>query len=209
MHAAVFVSEDEPHGIFPRTSSIISGCSSAWLERLLWEQEAEGSNPFTPTKSNLKGGDCFLSDRYCHICSSPIAPLTFPMRGNICFECEVVYNHDIATTDKGRIIMGRKKDWLRTARGSGHYPLSFNFVLAKCERFVLCSYCGGPVPEKELTRDHVYPKSKGGIIKAPACEPCNIAKQDMYPIQWALYALEMELDFWRPELLEYSNTAVA
>ena len=26
-----------------------TGCSSAWLECLVWDQEAEGSNPFTPT----------------------------------------------------------------------------------------------------------------------------------------------------------------
>ena len=27
----------------------ITGCSSAWLERLVWDQEVAGSNPVTPT----------------------------------------------------------------------------------------------------------------------------------------------------------------
>ena len=27
----------------------ISGCSSAWLEHLVWDQEVAGSNPVTPT----------------------------------------------------------------------------------------------------------------------------------------------------------------
>ncbi len=27
---------------------LFAGCSSAWLERLLWEQEVAGSNPVTP-----------------------------------------------------------------------------------------------------------------------------------------------------------------
>jgi hypothetical protein len=32
-----------------------TGCSAAWLARLLWEQEAAGSNPAIPTKSPAQG----------------------------------------------------------------------------------------------------------------------------------------------------------
>ena len=28
--------------------SQVAGCSSAWLERLVWDQEVAGSNPVTP-----------------------------------------------------------------------------------------------------------------------------------------------------------------
>ena len=27
----------------------LTGCGSAWLERLIWDQEVAGSNPVTPT----------------------------------------------------------------------------------------------------------------------------------------------------------------
>lgn len=37
------------HQIDPR-----SGRSAVWLAHLLWEQGAEGSNPFAPTSNNLR-----------------------------------------------------------------------------------------------------------------------------------------------------------
>ena len=33
-------------------NSIKSGCSVAWLARLIWDQEVAGSNPVTPTFSH-------------------------------------------------------------------------------------------------------------------------------------------------------------
>ena len=31
-----------------------TGCGSAWLERLVWDQEVAGSNPVTPIQPNLR-----------------------------------------------------------------------------------------------------------------------------------------------------------
>ena len=31
----------------------VPGCGSAWLERLIWDQEVAGSNPVTPTMYDL------------------------------------------------------------------------------------------------------------------------------------------------------------
>jgi len=110
------------------------------------------------------------------------------MRGNVCIDCEVEYNSDISTNKKGKVIMmGRRRDWLRAARSSGHYPLSFNFVLQKDMKFMQCSYCGTSVSNGNVTRDHTYPKSQGGMIKTPCCINCNIIKEDMRPIEFAIW----------------------
>lgn len=80
-----------------------------------------------------------------------------------------------------------KKDWYRAARASGHFPLTFNFIFIRQDRHIQCSYCGRFIHEKSITRDHVWPKSKGGIIKTPCCLPCNIDKEDMKPIEFAVW----------------------
>ena len=82
----------------------------------------------------------------------------------------------------------------RAARGTGHFPLTFNFVYLRDGRYVQCAFRGKFVYFRNITRDHVYPKSKGGTLKAPACMDCNIAKENMLPIEWARYAYKHNLD---------------
>jgi len=45
-----------------------------------------------------------------------------------------------------------------------------------------CQYCAQVFPEKELTIDHVIPRSKGGYLRwnnvVAACRPCNQKKGD-------------------------------
>lgn len=46
----------------------------------------------------------------------------------------------------------------------------------------MCAYCGDIFKELNLTRDHVHPRSKGGLDKwtnvVTACEDCNHRKDD-------------------------------
>lgn len=88
----------------------------------------------------------------------------------------------------------KHRDWYRTAKASGHFPLTFNFVFIKDDKYVQCSYCGMFFNAREITKDHVYPKSKGGEIKTPACMSCNVVKEDMRPIDFALFAYKTGID---------------
>lgn len=118
--------------------------------------------------------------------------MTFPAKGNICVYCEERYVHAIDTGHKGKVIVVDKdkytKQRYRAAMNTGHFPLNFNFLLIRNEKFIQCSYCGVFVHDKKITRDHIYPKSRGGIIKTPACMSCNVDKEDMLPIDWAIHA---------------------
>jgi HNH endonuclease len=49
----------------------------------------------------------------------------------------------------------------------------------------LCAYCGDKFEPKELTIDHVYPRSRGGkntwVNCVTACKPCNLRKRNRTP----------------------------
>ena len=51
----------------------------------------------------------------------------------------------------------------------------------------LCMYCGRETPERQLTRDHVVPLSRGGKDRwanvVTACRSCNNAKSNQTPEQ--------------------------
>lgn len=51
-----------------------------------------------------------------------------------------------------------------------------------------CSYCRKPLPMKEGTIDHFWPKALGGTNKQSnwrwCCLNCNAAKADMHPLEW-------------------------
>ena len=86
--------------------------------------------------------------------------------------------------------MGKKRrlrtSWLFAAKITGNFPFDFHFIREERTGKVQCSYCGNFFIHEEITRDHVVPKSVGGTYTTPSCGSCNILKQDMMPIQWAI-----------------------
>jgi hypothetical protein len=67
--------------------SVLTGCGAAWLARLLWEQEAPGSNPGIPTKRSpssdvLAGRPCGSGGSVSNFASgsSPVRALCDPGR---------------------------------------------------------------------------------------------------------------------------------
>jgi hypothetical protein len=59
-----------------------------------------------------------------------------------------------------------------------------NFLLFRRDHH-MCAYCGDEFTGYQLTRDHVYPKSRGGSNawenSVTACKPCNMKKSNKTP----------------------------
>jgi len=49
-----------------------------------------------------------------------------------------------------------------------------------------CYYCGN---EEPCTKDHFYPKSKGGRLCVYACGICQASKKDLHPLEWLRYII--------------------
>lgn len=78
------------------------------------------------------------------------------------------------------------KKKLRIKPRSGFYPYEWNFLFNRRDGRIQCSYCGEFLISRFITRDHVYPKSRGGEVTTPACYECNERKANKLPIVWAL-----------------------
>ena len=61
--------------------------------------------------------------------------------------------------------------------------LNNSFSSVRGNRFK-CWYCGN---EERCTKDHFYPKSKGGTVTVYACLICQYSKKDLHPLDWLDY----------------------
>lgn len=82
-------------------------------------------------------------------------------------------------------------------------PLLTNRTLFQRDRN-LCLYCGSAFPISQLTRDHVYPASRGGQSVwencVSACRECNQRKDDRTPEEANMKLLAVP---YTPNLAEY------
>jgi len=86
-----------------------------------------------------------------------------------------------------QILYNQSKEFQYGFAKKGFYPYTYNFVQRIRGEYAQCSYCGTFVLMRDMTRDHVWPKSLGGEITTTACYRCNTKKKDMKPIEWAEY----------------------
>ena len=72
-----------------------------------------------------------------------------------------------------------------------------------------CQYCGHRFAPKDLTRDHVFPRSRGGKTVweniVTACSPCNLRKDDRTPKEAGMRLLRAP---FRPSSLPLTGLVV-
>jgi len=68
--------------------------------------------------------------------------------------------------------------WYKVKRVDGRYET----ITVGSEK--LCWYCGVELCSANSTKDHFFPKSKGGRLQVHCCNNCNKMKGDMSPIEF-------------------------
>lgn len=97
------------------------------------------------------------------------------------------------------IFLSNKKIIANRYLRNGFYPQEYSFLFKKKLDTIQCSYCGDFVSTREITRDHSWPKSLGGVITTPSCDSCNTIKRNTKPIQWAIESSSSGLAFGKTE----------
>lgn len=97
------------------------------------------------------------------------------------------------------------------ARRMNKPPALTNRELFRRDHY-MCAYCGGIFKELHLTRDHVQPRSKGGLDKwtnvVTACEKCNHKKDDQLLQDCGLQLLYVPYAPNRAEALILENRVI-
>ena len=79
----------------------MTGCGSAWLERLVWDQEVAGSNPVTPIFTNMRewlrggappcqGGGRGFESRLALLFFIPVMPGFFCVLIDFQYNCSIM-----------------------------------------------------------------------------------------------------------------------
>ena len=96
------------------------------------------------------------------------------------------------------------------AIAANRVPLT-NKALFRRDRNV-CAYCGGDYSTSKLTRDHINPRSKGGVNKwhnvVTSCSPCNKRKNDLTPEKAHMQLLYVPYEPNRAEFLILMNKKI-
>lgn len=98
---------------------------------------------------------------------------------------EVLEEYDEAIWKSATVVMRMPAVVRLLRRVRGKRSIKFSRINVAMRDDFACQYCGRRLPLKQLTYDHVVPRSKGGPTRweniVMACYPCNERKADRAP----------------------------